>query len=265
MGLDVYLTVNERAVDPDYPDEGEQWVYKAPEDYDREMDLRSSYNGGGYNTVSQQIIGKEGHYYPFEVFANEDGYPDGLLDDASKITVALERAREMVTLWEQAVSEPVYRCMDAAHFPNGPKPASPEEALAVYKEERERWKEGAETRREAFLQRQRDALAEGKTAEEYPWLGQTFEEHEATTGFTMSAYSSRNGLFYHEGLTVVGVVPGVPQFGFGGVTAATYLIYTVPGEDMAYYVDQARKAVAMLEYAQRKLEAGAPVVLQWSA
>jgi hypothetical protein len=187
---------------------------------------RSSYNDGGVNNVLRGTIGKDLYYVTFGNDSDSKEYyiqPDW--------EAAQKRLVEVQGLFDAYIRDYGFRAMQISLSPfvdPGELPHSAEDAVALFNQQADRWKEGAPLR----------------------------AEHHAAGKMAMGSwYSSRDGHFFFNDefdedgggdLAVVGAIPGIGTLG----TPSVYLIYKptdmdwyqqaleVVGETFAYVLAQ---------------------------
>lgn len=149
MGLDVYLTDGTESV--------EEKSDKYPEHYCNKGYLRSSYNSSGFNSVANQLIGKD-MYYIFQPLepsytGNEEEDEDAFYVPYPKkhLKEALERAKEVIKEMKEA---PPYRAMTVSAkniFQQEDNVTTSSEALKIFQKELERNSQGGYQNREGYF------------------------------------------------------------------------------------------------------------------
>lgn len=204
---------------------------KYPEHLCKRGYLRSSYNAGGFNHVTSDLLGVDGFYHIFEAAlseADEDRYEilpsHGALEDAkARALVMAARLREV----------PPYRVATISHNPfTGLATTTAESAIKSFLDQRaKREKQVAEWQ------------------EKNP--GKTPSENDVWTG-----WSNRDGSYWFDGLTVAAAIPGTDSLG----SPCVHLVYR-DTEQMEWY---ARAAEIAAEFCDEALSLDAPCI-HWSS
>lgn len=245
MGLDVYVHDRAKATKV-VEDEGteDESTYHKWQDGFADVELRSSYNDGGFNHIVQDLTGDYGFYWIFEPLEMGEEYEIAVRGKEKELEVCRLRAEEIrVSLTEAADGGRFFTCFDV-DFPTR--------------------KEQTPTDRASAMTLFREQLV--RQAEMPPMKGPDGEE-------TRWAYTNGGGYFSPDGTSVHAIMLGVKEdilARWRGTTDAllpcAYIVIKHEKDSADYYIDQADRAVKMCDLLLEMLEDPTtdPVII-WSA